>query len=77
MDSHLTVGRGQGLWRLAVLYLLAGGKPDAADRPPGSRPVAPDNSPIALGQALFSATPPHAGWAKRCQRAFRQPHTGC
>lgn len=34
------------------------GAPDAAPRPPGSRPVDESNNPVALGQALFSATPP-------------------
>lgn len=49
---------GSSIPGLAMSDAQRAGKPDAAERPPGSRPVAPDNSPIALGQALFSATPP-------------------
>lgn len=30
----------------------------AGQEPPGARPVKPENDPIALGQALFRATPP-------------------
>lgn len=34
------------------------GDPDAADRPPGARPVEASDSPVALGAALFQSSPP-------------------
>ena len=49
---------GSAIPGLAMSDAQRAGTPDAATRQPGSRPVASDNDPIALGQALFSATPP-------------------
>ncbi|HEY9381512.1 MAG TPA: c-type cytochrome, partial [Burkholderiales bacterium] len=49
---------GSAIPGLAMSDAQRAGAPDAAARQPGSRPVAADNDPIALGQALFSATPP-------------------
>lgn len=49
---------GSAIPGLALSDAQRAGAPGAPDQPPGSRPVAPDNDPIALGQALFSSVTP-------------------
>ena len=49
---------GSSIPGLAMSDAQRAGKPDATERAEGARPVETSDSPIALGQALFSATPP-------------------
>lgn len=49
---------GSAIPGLAMTDAQRAGEPGAAARPAGARPVAPDNSPVALGEALFQSSPP-------------------